>query len=521
MYSEKHKPLRRGSLTTDGRVTTPYHPANLPLLRSMPGARWDPEARCWWVSVAQKDRRRLLEVADQLGLEVAPSLRDQGVSEAARRAWAAGLYPFQVEGVDWLAGRPRALLADEMGLGKSAQALLALPEGAAALVVCPASLKYTWREEARRWRPDLQPAVLEGKGAFHLPRPGEVVVANYEILPASLEGGVGVAQGFQTEAAGVHLIVDEAHKVKNHKAARTRRVRGLAGQTRTAWGLTGTPLLNRPPDLWGVLDCLGLAREAFGSWPRFCRLFGVRENFWGGLEWGEPAPEVSGLLRRVMLRRRRQEVLPQLPAKQYRTVVVTLDQLLGRDLDGLWKDWEPWMTERGELPPFDHFSTVREHLARARIPAMLELVEEYEEQGVPLVVFSAHRAPVEALRGRKGWGVITGEMPPAERQAAVEAFQAGRLKGVGLTIQAGGTGLTLTRAWTALFVDQDWAPANNAQAEDRLARIGQQASKVLIIRLVSDHALDRRVLQILDRKQGLIQKAVEGPTRPAAGLVPG
>src|SRR5262245_21495662 len=166
-----------------------------------------------------------------------------------------------------------------------------------------------------------------------------------------------------------------------------------------------------------------------------------------------------------MLRRRREEALPQLPAKQYRTVVVGLDRLLGRDLDRLWEEWGRWFVARDELPPFEHFSEVRERLARSRIPAMLELVQEYEEQDVPLVVFSAHRAPVEALRGREGWAVITGETPPAERQAAVEAFQAGRLKGMGLTIQAGGTGLTLTHAWAALLVDLDWAPANNAQAE--------------------------------------------------------
>jgi SNF2 family DNA or RNA helicase len=89
---------------------------------------------------------------------------------------------------------------------------------------------------------------------------------------------------------------------------------------------------------------------------------------------------------------------------------------------------------------------------------------------------------------------------------------------VGLTFLAGGTGLTLTHAWAALFVDLDWVPANNVQAEDRLARIGQRASKVEIIRLVSDHALDRRVLQVVDRKMELIQKAVESSTGPAESV---
>src|SRR5262245_5578154 len=130
---------------------------------------------------------------------------------------------------------------------------------------------------------------------------------------------------------------------------------------------------------------------------------------------------------------------------------------------------------------------------------MLELVEQFEDQGGPLVVFSAHREPIEALAARGGWGVITGGTEPRRRQEVVDAFQAGRLKGVGRTIQAGGTGLTLTRASTALFVDLDWTPANNLQAEDRVCRIGQRAGHVRIIRMVSDHPLDRRVLRVLAR----------------------
>src|SRR5262249_10973483 len=151
-------PARR--LTVDGKVFTPYNEADLQLLRSLPGALWNDEGKFRRVSLAQRDRPRLLRIADQLRLEVDPTLREIGLTAAARRAEQVGLYPFQVEGVDWLSGRPRALLADEMGLGKSAEALLALPVEAAALVVCPAFLKYHWREEARRWRPDLDVTVL-------------------------------------------------------------------------------------------------------------------------------------------------------------------------------------------------------------------------------------------------------------------------------------------------------------------------------------------------------------------------
>jgi SNF2 family DNA or RNA helicase len=463
------------------------------------------------VSLARQDRRRLLEVADELGLEVDHSLLQFELSEAARRAQAAGLYPFQVEGVDWLAGRPRALLADEMGLGKTPQALLALPPEVPALVVCPASLKYQWREQARRWRPVWSVTVLEGRKSFRLPEPGEIVVANYEILPAALDRRTKVMMDPEWDSVGeVYLIVDEAHMVKNRRARRTKRVAALARLVHSAWGLTGTPLLSHPPDLYGVLECLGLAREAFGSWQRYQGLFHATPNYWGGLIWGPPSPEVPQRLRRVMLRRLRAEVLPQLPAKRYERLVVGLDRALGGRLDTLWDEWEQVRPGREDLPPFERFSEVRAQLATSRIPIMHELGGQFEEEGVPLVVFSAHLAPIQALEGRDGWATITGATPPRERQAAVAAFQGGRLKGLGLTIQAGGTGLTLTRAHTALFVDLDWTPANNLQAEDRLCRIGQEADRVRVIRLVGDHPLDRHVLKVLDRKAELIRGAVEG-----------
>src|SRR5262249_3326827 len=158
-------------------------------------------------------------------------------------------------------------------------------------------------------------------------------------------------------------------------------------------------------------------------------------------------------------------------------------------LDGLWEEYAD-LLEANELPPFEKFSEARAKLAQSRIRAMLEVVGQFEQHGEPLVVFSAHRGPVGALADRAGWEVITGDTEPPRRREIVEAFQAGRLKGIALTIRAGGTGLTLTRASTALFVDLDWTPANNLQAEDRLCRIGQEAGHVRIIQMVSDHPLD-------------------------------
>lgn len=126
-----------------------------------------------------------------------------------------------------------------------------------------------------------------------------------------------------------------------------------------------------------------------------------------------------------------------------------------------------------------------------------------------MVVCSAHRAPIEALEGRDGWATIMGDTSPEERAEIVARFQAGELRGVGLTIRAGGVGLTLTKASHMIFVDLDWTPALNAQCEDRICRIGQQAQGLTYKILVSDHPLDLHVARLIVNKMGLIDAAVE------------
>lgn len=518
-------------LTVDGVVETPYDPNAVPLIRSMPGAKWDAVSKVWRVSLKMSDRPRLLELADRLKLDVAPGLRvivtAPDAQAAGQRAIAAKLYGFQVKGVEWIAPREHALLADDMGVGKTPQTLIALPEKARVIVVSPASLKYNWRDEAKRWRPDLTPVVLDGGGSFRIPKIGEIVILNYDILPemfALKDTGQKTPKGkpikrhtvraeVETELSKCMLIVDEAQMCKNPKAARTTKVTTLRKMCATSWFLTGTPLMNQPQDLYAVLEAGGMAKDVFGSWMGFAKMFNAHQervsksrSIW---VFGSPQPEVPERLRRVMLRRTKAEVLPDLPGKQYQTIVVNgIKKESQQQLDDLWVEWKD-MVEAGELPPFSEFSKIREELAASRVPAVLETVERFEENETPLIVFSAHRAPIDSLEDRPGWATITGDTPAIARSETVRRFQAGELKGVALTIAAGGVGLTLTRASHVLFVDLAWRPSDNAQAEDRVCRIGQTAQKINVMRMVSDHVLDKHVLDLLAEKQMLIDRAIE------------
>jgi len=420
-------------------------------------------------------------------------------------------YPYQQKGIQWLYSRQRALLADEMGLGKTIQVLRALPKNTPTLIVCPAFLRLNWRDECLEWRPELHPIVCK-PGELQVPAPNEVSIISYESLPDAPPG----ARNWLVPDARLSratLVVDEAQYCKNYKAQRTQKVRRLALQCARAWPLTGTPMLNDPFDLWGVLCTFALEGLVFGGrgkpFNTFLRMYGAKSRHWGGFDFPQEAPDAEEIRKRlgiVALRRLRKDVLPDLPGKTYQTVALDVSPELTAELDALEGEW----VNKEELPPFEMLSSVRAKLADARIPALLEQVQRYESERIPVVVFSAHRSPIEALGGRAGWGVITGDTPHELRRTMVDLFQTGLLSGLALTIQAGGLGITLTRASHALFVDLAYTPSENSQAEDRLVRIGQKAAGVMVTRMVADHPVDRRVLEILSRKQLMIDATTGG-----------
>lgn len=433
----------------------------------------------------------------EIGRERATAARDRfaGTKQA--------LYRYQETGIEWTAPRHNAILADEMGLGKTVQALLALPENAAAMVVAPASVRSSWAKECKLWRPDLTPVTVSSRKQARWPVAGEVLILTYGALPEepSLPSGE------------IYLVADEAHLLKNRRTKRTARFADLASQVQTThgyvWMLTGTPLLNRPSELWQLLRVLGLAEKAYGSWFRFSQAF----NGYDG-----PTEEAADGIRKVCLRRRRRDVLQDLPAKTKVTRVVNdlpvATRKMADDVVALLRARGVSLDDVDDAATltrvaFEQMSAVRSALATAKIPSMLELIESYEDAEEPLVVFSAHRAPIDILGERAGWETITGDTPPEQRGEIVERFQSGALKGVAGTITAMGTGVTLTRASHLLMVDEMWTPALNAQAEDRICRIGQTADSVYVTRLVASHVLEERVHELLAAKQALIEGSVE------------
>ena len=572
---ETVKKAERREITADGKVFFPYDANVVKLVKSLPGARWNPTDRHWTIDMDPAFAKRILEVAEKCRLQVPDGLvniRNPLVDIALARAKAANAYPYQEEGVEWLVQMQYAVLGDDMGLGKTWQALLAMDASRGIICIVPSSVKYNWQQECNELRPEITTTVLKGKKSFRLPEPGEMVILNPEILPAWLkptaitcvpwkvEDGVrdlstncrfcvdgtsgsgepckkckgsGIAkkfhylvpvvpEEFQAQLDNCFVIADECHMYKNYKALRSKKVGALVNLVAGAWGLTGTPMLNRPLDLWGVLQVFNLTRLCFGGYRTFERLYGAYKGRFG-TEWGAPSDEVPERLRAGMLRRMKREVLPDLPPKTYQDIVVEInDRDLRKEMDRMAADVDCVFTDMDladmmlafedgsqfDLPPFEEFSAIRAKLAEDRIPALLEIIETYEDAGKPVVVVSAHRAPVDTLGQRQGWATITGSTDPEERQRITNAFQNGEYLGVALTITVA-IGMTLTRADHMIFVDFDWTPALNTQAEDRINRIGQKSGATVYKRLRSNHPLDLHIHNLLAFKIALIHASLD------------
>lgn len=519
------------------------------------GCRWNRVHNAYALPTDTSDRGAICQVLKDAGFDIPSEFSDistdiEGMHDHLKHCESKGLYPFQLEGVQWLLSNTRCILGDDMGLGKTVQASMSL-QGEPVIIITPASLKLNWKGELAHWRPDYRVHVVMGSSGyrkkdsewslkkFRMPQANEVVIVNFSQLPKSAQGLTGLEN--------CTVIVDECQYLKNRKTSRTQRAKALIVRSKRAWGLTGTPMLNRQMDLWNTLDVFDLARRSFGNFDQFRDMMGGSYGRFG-LIWafGNVDESVPARLQKSILRRTKDMALPGLPSKLRNYQKMEIDSDLRKITDKLWdsfeknrsvqdrreellqqaqniraahREYQELAQEHGHTPvssgsglgeEIGDIARLRAELALRKVPAAVELIEQFEEEGRPLVVFSAHVKPCDIIGDRHGWGKITGSTPNAKRQELVEQFQRGELKGIVGTISAMGTGLTLLTdvgvedCDTAIFLDQSWLPAENAQAEDRICRIhkgGKVRERVNYLYMVYNHPIDLHVKRLVDDKQ--------------------
>ena len=440
--------------------------------------------------------------------------------------------PYQKAGIAFANERKAVLIADEMGLGKTIQALGLIntdPSLKRILVVCPATLKLNWAREAKKWL--VRPTTI-GIAGKKFPET-ELVVINYQIL-----------KKFYKEIHAIEwdlIVIDEAHLCKNRNAIRTISLLGKYDKdpakvqppvrARRKAALTGTPILNRPAEAFPILNYLDPVnyKSFFGFATKYCD---ARQTKYGwDFSGASNLDQLQKLLRTtVMVRRLKKDVLAELPAKRRQIIEIeangsaglvkreqeahakheaTLESLklkveLARLLEGK-EEYEQAINElkEGQSAAFEEMAVIRHDIAVQKVPSVIEHVLDAVESG-PVVVFAWHKDVVDALMagfaeaGKKAVKLVGG-MSEKDKQASVDAFQAGEADIFVGNIQAAGVGITLVRSSHVIFAELDWVPANLSQAEDRCHRIGQKDS-VLVQHLVLEGSLDQVMSETIIRE---------------------
>jgi SWI/SNF-related matrix-associated actin-dependent regulator 1 of chromatin subfamily A len=543
-----------------------YDPATIAVVKALK-CRWSPEGKFWWTKdpeVAKVLQRGAGAAVEAVNAEreatharEAQAIADSRAVEAdiviplSARCKARGMdfLPYQKAGIAYALGRSQVLIADEMGLGKTMQALGIINADETirnALIIVPASLKANWAREARLWlsRP-LRVEIVNG-GAKPT---GGVCIINYEM--------VRKLRPWIDSIAWDILIADEAHYLKNLKADRTVAVLGrkhkeeaqrrppIAARRRVL--MTGTPILNRPIELWPfvqALDPQGLGRNWKDFAVTYCAGHMKRTpGPYGRMVWdtlgASSLPELQARLRSsIMVRRLKSEVLTELPAKRRQIVLLraesaaekaaiahehtatdatlgalreAVERLSEDEASQAYKDAVEALSAAYSVS-FEQMSAARHEVAMAKLDQCVAHVKDALESVDKLVVFAHHHDVIDGLvAALKDVGVARADGRDSNevRDAAVQRFQSDpSLKVIVCSISAMGVGHTLTAASTVIFCELSYVPGLVQQAEDRCHRIGQR-DHVLVQHLILDGSLDARMTEILVSKMDVIALAID------------
>jgi superfamily II DNA or RNA helicase len=436
---------------------------------------------------------------------------------------------YQREGLGWLHFLRQfnlgGCLADDMGLGKTIQVLALLDARRAtrgksrrpSIAVVPRSLVFNWMREAARFTPRLR--VLDHSGSTR--RIDSIDAAHVDLVITTY----GTLRRDAAELSAIefdYAILDEAQAIKNAGSASAKAARLLKAEHRLA--MTGTPIENRLEELWSLFEFLNPG------------MLGASSTFASLLRLSEPGGEVgvaagrevlARALRPVILRRTKEQVATDLPARTEQTLSVELPPAQRKFYDGLLESYRRSVLDRVDR---DGVSKARMHILEAllrlrqaachpaladprkreapsaKLDALLPAIDEVIAQGHKVLVFSQFTSFLDLVRARLDAAGTVFEYLDGRtrnRQARVDRFQDDADCRVFLiSLKAGGHGLNLTAADYVYILDPWWNPAVEAQAIDRAHRIGQ-SRHVIATRIVARDTIEEKILELQASKRAL------------------
>jgi SNF2 family DNA or RNA helicase len=438
------------------------------------------------------------------------------------------LRPYQVSGYQWMVRLSEwgagACLADDMGLGKTVQTIAVLLHRAhagAALVVSPVSVMPNWISEVNRFAPTLNIKTLRNtdrETTLASLESGDLLITSYGLLLS--EEKTITAKQWAT------VILDEAHAIKNYNTKTSKAAMSLQANFRVI--LTGTPIQNHLGEIWNLFQFINPG--LLGSLSHFSDTFIRPED-------EKARKRLKKLITPFILRRTKTAVLEELPPKTEIVRKITLsdeevaiyEMLRRRAIASLENDDSPQGAK--------HLKVLAE-ITRLRLaccnPAMvypevtvestklttfLEIASELKDNGHRALVFSQFVSHLDIVRKALDdagytYCYLDGSTALSKRESEVRSFQNGQGDFFLISLKAGGLGLNLTAADYVIHLDPWWNPAIEDQASDRAHRIGQ-TRPVTVYRLVAEHTIEEKIIQLHNTKRDLADSLLEGSDQSA------
>lgn len=433
-------------------------------------------------------------------------------------------YAYQREDISKAFGQEFFGNFNDMGTGKTVELLLEIRQASLIqpkiLIIVPKGAMSVWEDHVAWILPELPWLSVTTKERANLQWFNYgVVIMNPEAISKS---------ALLLNHMWDYIIADECHLFKNRKTQRSKALKKLRTRHKRAAG--GTPLVNRPDELWSILNWLN-PREYRSYWrffERYVRYFTDNYGF-RHILGPKNVEELRADIESFTCRRLKSEVLTELPEKYYTYMKVGMAPQQARAYKEMKRNSLSWLESHDPALPleaptvlaqltrlrqfadayagFDDDGHVKLSEPSSKLDTMMGILQDTDRS---VVVFSQFEQMISLASKRVqkldgGFAELTGKTPQVARGGIIKAFQEGRIRILLATLGTGGVGITLTAADTAIFLDQSWSPAVNLQAEDRLHRNGQE-NAVQIIVLQSRGTVDEKVTKKLETKWSWIKE---------------
>lgn len=439
-----------------------------------------------------------------------------------------GFREYQIEGVQFIEDcQGLGVIGDEMGTGKSAQSLGYLklhPELRPTLIVCPAILKINWKREINKWLEKERVEILNGEKPGFYDVFASIYIINYDILAKAEREKKRITRlyGWIDELKKLKLravIIDECHRVGEGKSIRAKAVVNIAkGIKECRIGLSGTPIKNRVSEFFTILNLVDPVNFP-NRWAFLQRYCDPKSNGWGitynGLSNWE---ELRNLLQSVMIRRKKKDVLKELPEKNVIIQGLQVSDIELKKYKESTVALQEWIEQHSvyaeekkiKIKMKGYFEILKQHAYIAKRNLVVEWIENFLESGEKLVIGAFHTKAIDDLVEHFKCDKIDGSVSMEKRQRIIDRFQNDKsVKLLVGQINAMGEGITLTAASNMVIVQFGWSPAEHDQLSDRLHRIGQLNS-VNIYYLIAFGTIEETIIHIIQNKSGNVNKVLDG-----------